>query len=241
MNVVAECGHGTERRARLDVLTGEQTELTGVAGGAEKVGNGSPGVGQLAEFVAADEEIDGCGRVESGDDELGGILFAGETKVEKDAFLRVDLFSNFAEMFEGGSEVLLCGGFIVKQCGSGCGSEFTSQQDLVRVDEVMATAAEELQLEGHSAEGEEICDTEGLIRERVRGTGIIEKDGSGRDRIDCCEPLAAVGAGIDDDMFLIAEDVSPLVGHPRFGRGGNEDDSSTGEAVLRFCLAEKRE
>lgn len=219
MNIVAECGHGTKRRAGLDVLTGEQTELTGVAGGAEKVGNGSPGVGQLAEFVAADEEIDGCGRVERRDDELGGILFAGEAKVEKDAFLRVDLFSNFAEMFEGGSEVLLCGGFIVKQCGSGCGSEFTSQQDLVRVDEVMATAAEELQLEGHSAEGEEICDTEGLFRERVReigvsGSWIIEKDGSGRDRIDCCEPLAAVGAGIDDDVFLIAEDVSPLVGHP---------------------------
>jgi hypothetical protein len=151
------------------------------------------------------------------------------------------LFSNFPEVFEGGGEVLPSGGFIVEECGGGCGAEFVGKENLVGIDEVVASAAEQLELEGDGTEGEKVGDADGFVGERCGGVWGIEKYRGGGCCSDGGEPLAAIGTGIEDDMFLVAEHVSPFVGHPGFGWCGNEDDAAARIAVLGFGLAKERE
>jgi hypothetical protein len=62
--VIAESCHGAEGGSSFDILSGEQAELSGFAGGAEEVGDGRAGCGELCEFAAADEEVERLGGVE---------------------------------------------------------------------------------------------------------------------------------------------------------------------------------
>lgn len=195
----------------------------------------------MCEFAAADEEIEWGGGVKSGGDEFGGILFAGEAEVEEQALLGIDLFANFPEVFEGCGEVLPCGGFVVEERGGGCGAEFLGEENLVGIDVVVSSAAEQLELECDGSEGEKIGDADGFGGERCGGLGGIEQNRGWGCCVDCGEPLAAFGTGIEDDMFLVAEHVSPFVGHPGFGWCGNEDDAAAWVAVLGFGLSQERE
>lgn len=241
LEVIDEGSHGADVGARFGIMTGDEAEVSGVSGVANEISDGGACCGEGLEFAAADEQVERSGGVECGGYGFRRFVFSGEAKIEEDAFLGIDLVADFAEVFEAVGEVCFESGVIVEECSFGGGADFASEEDLVGVNVVVSAAAEELELEGNGAEGEEVGNAEWLV---VRGDWrfIGPEEYGGRDGgFDGGEPFGALGAAIEDDMFLFAEDIAPFVWEPGFGGCGYEDDASAGVAVLGFGLAERGE
>jgi hypothetical protein len=170
--------------------------------------------GEFLKFSAGDEQIEWGRRVECSSESFGGILFAWQAEVEEDTFLGVDLFADFAEVFEADGEVFPEGVFVVQECGFGGSAEFLGEKDLVGVDVVVSAAAEELQLEVNSAEGEEVGDAERLVMGFDCRAIWCDKNRCWDGGVDGIEPFGALGAVIEDDVILFAEDVAPFVWEP---------------------------
>jgi hypothetical protein len=117
-------------------------------------------------------------------------------------------------VFEAGCEVFAEGDFVVQECGFGGGAEFLSEEDLIGVDVVMSAAAEKLQLEVYGTEGEEVGDAEGLVAGFDCRAIRSDENRCGQGGVYGIEPFGALGAIIENDVILFAEDGSPFVWEP---------------------------